>query len=126
MHLIVITSYLIAAAAFLAGTALLTAGWRGQRTGALLILATMVSVLWSAFLAYAEWRRTVAINWVLMAEVLRYGAWLVFLSALFGAWPMSGLLRGLRVRSDAQATQQAGHWPGAEQGAQENKPDAVA
>ena len=101
MHLIVITSYLIAAAAFLAGTALLAVGWRGQRTGALLILATMVSVLWSAFLAYAEWRRTVAINWILMAEVLRYGAWLVFLSALFGAWPMSGLLRGLRVAAHA-------------------------
>ena len=101
MHLIVITSYLIAAAAFLAGTALLTVGWRGQRTGALLILATTISILWSAFLAYAEWRRTVAINWVLMAEVLRYGAWLVFLSALFGAWPMSGLLRGLRVAAHA-------------------------
>jgi len=101
MHLIVITSYLIAAAAFLAGTALLTVSWRGQRTGALLILATTVSVLWGAFLAYAEWRPTVAINWVLMAEVLRYGAWLVFLSALFGAWPMSGLLRGLRVAAHA-------------------------
>jgi putative PEP-CTERM system histidine kinase len=97
MHLIVITSYLIAAAAFLAGTALLAVGWRGQRTGALLILATLVSVLWSGFLAYAEWRHSVAINWILMAEVLRYGAWLVFVSALFGAWPMSGLLRGLRV-----------------------------
>ncbi|TAL86720.1 MAG: PEP-CTERM system histidine kinase PrsK [Rhodanobacter sp.] len=97
MHLIVISSYLVAATAFLAGTVLLGVGWRGQRTGALLILATMVSVLWAAFLAYAEWRRTVAINWVLMAEVLRYGAWLVFVSALFGAWPMSGLLRGLRV-----------------------------
>ncbi|HUW54501.1 MAG TPA: XrtA/PEP-CTERM system histidine kinase PrsK [Rhodanobacter sp.] len=101
MHLIVIASYLIAAAAFLAGTALLSVGWRGQRTGAMLILAMMVSVLWSAFLAYAEWRRTVAINWVLMTEILRYGAWLVFVSALFSAWPMSGLLRGLRVAAHA-------------------------
>ena len=101
MHLIVIASYLIAAAAFLAGTALLSVGWRGQRTGAMLILAMMVSVLWSAFLAYAEWRRTVAINWVLMAEILHYGAWLVFVSALFSAWPMSGLLRGLRVAAHA-------------------------
>ena len=101
MHLIVITSYLIAAAAFLAGTALLAAGWRGQRTGALLILATMVSVLWSALLAYAEWQRIVANNWVLMAEVLRYGAWLVFLGALSDVGPMSGLLRGLRVTAHA-------------------------
>ncbi len=96
MHLIVITSYLTAAAAFLAGMALLGVGWRGQRTGALLILATMVSVLWSAFLAYAEWQHTVAISWILMAEILRYGAWLVFLSALSGAG-----LRGLRVAANA-------------------------
>jgi putative PEP-CTERM system histidine kinase len=101
MHLIVITSYLIASAAFLAGTVLLGIGWRGQRTGVLLILATLVSVLWSGFLAYAEWVHTVAINWVLMAEILRYGAWLVFLSALFKAWPMSGLLRGLRAVAHA-------------------------
>ncbi|TAM57368.1 MAG: PEP-CTERM system histidine kinase PrsK [Rhodanobacter sp.] len=101
MHLIVIASYLITAAAFLAGAALLGAGWRGQRTGALLILAMLVSVLWGAFLSYAEWRRTVAVNWILMAEILRYGAWLVFVSALFSAWPMSGLLRGLRFAAHA-------------------------
>lgn len=101
MHLIVMTSYLIATAAFLAGTVLLGIGWRGQRTGALLILATLVSVLWSAFLAYAEWRHTLAMNWLLMAEILRYGAWLAFVSALFGAWPASGLLRALRVVAHA-------------------------
>ena len=101
MHIIVIASYLIAAAAFLAGTALLAVSWRGQRTGALLLLATTTAVAWGAFLAYAEWRGTVAINWVLLAEVLRYGALLVFVSALFGAWPMSGLLRGLRVVAHA-------------------------
>lgn len=97
MHLIVIASYLTAAGAFLAATALLALSWRGQRTGALLVLATAVSALWGAFLAYSEWQRNLAINWLLLGEVLRYGAWLVFLSALFGAWPMSGLLRGMRV-----------------------------
>jgi putative PEP-CTERM system histidine kinase len=97
MHTIVIASYLIAAAAFLVGTALLTISWRGQRTGVLLIVATLVSALWGASLATAEWRHTMAINWVLLGEVLRYGAWLVFLGALFGAWPTSGLLRGLRT-----------------------------
>ena len=101
MHVIIIASYLTAAAAFLAGTALLGVSWRGQRTGALLILATMVSVLWGVFLAYAEWQRTVAVNWILLAEVLRYGAWIVFVSALFSAWPMSGLLRGLHVVAHA-------------------------
>ena len=96
MHIIVIASYLTAAVAFLVGTVLLTVSWRGQRTGVLLILATAASIVWAAFLAYVEWQRTLAVNWVLLAEVLRYGAWLVFVSALFGTWPMSGLLRGLR------------------------------
>ena len=101
MHLIVITSYLIASVAFLAGATLLGIGWRGQRTGTLLIVAMLASVLWSALLTYAEWRHTVAVHWILMAEVLRYGAWLVFLSALFSALPMSGLMRGLRVATHA-------------------------
>jgi putative PEP-CTERM system histidine kinase len=101
MHTIVIVGYLIAACAFLAGAALLAAGWRGQRTGALLILATLVSVLWGVFLAYAEWRGHVAVSWVLLAEALRYGAWLAFVGALVGALPMSGLLRGFRVGGHA-------------------------
>src|SRR6185437_2040234 len=85
MHTIVIASYLTAAVAFLASTGLLTTGWRGQRTGSLLILATTVSMLWGVFLAYAEWHRTVAANWLMVAEVLRYAAWLAFVGALFGA-----------------------------------------
>jgi putative PEP-CTERM system histidine kinase len=101
MHAIVIASYLSVAAAFLAGTALLAVGWRGQRTGALLIVATAATALWGAFLAYVAWRSNVAVNWVLMAEVLRYGAWLVFVSALSGAWSESGLLRDLRIAAHA-------------------------
>ncbi len=101
MHVIVIASYVIAAVAFLVGTALLAVSWRGQRIGALLLLAMVASVGWGAFLAYAEWQRTVAVNWVLLAETLRYGAWLVFVSALFSTWSMSGLLRGLRVAAHA-------------------------
>jgi putative PEP-CTERM system histidine kinase len=97
MHSIVIASYLIAAAAFLVGTVLLAVSWRGQRTGTLLLLATAVSAAWGAFLAYAEWQRSMPVNWVLLADVLRYGAWLAFLSALFNTWTSSGLLRGLRI-----------------------------
>lgn len=101
MHLIVIASYLTAAGVFSAATVLLALSWRGQRNGALLVLVTAVSALWGAFLAYSEWQRNLAINWLLLGEVLRYGAWLVFLCALFGAWPMSGLLRGMRVAAQA-------------------------
>ena len=101
MHMIVIASYVIAAVAFFIGTALLAVSWRGERIGAMLLLATSASVIWGVFLAYAEWQRTVAVNWLLLAEVLRYGAWLAFVSALFSTWTMSGLLRGLRVAAHA-------------------------
>src|SRR5579875_3431898 len=90
MHTIIIASYLIAAAAFLAMTVLLGASWRGQRTGALLIAAGAVSVLWGVFLAGVEWRHSVPVHWLLLAEVLRYGAWL-----------MPGPLRGLRIAAQA-------------------------
>ncbi|MEO8810768.1 MAG: XrtA/PEP-CTERM system histidine kinase PrsK, partial [Rhodanobacter sp.] len=101
MHTIVIVSYLAAAVAFLVGTILLALSWRGQRSGALLILAMTVSVLWAGFLAYAEWRGSMAVYWVLMAEVLRYGAWLGFVSALIGTGRMGGQLRRLRLAAHA-------------------------
>jgi putative PEP-CTERM system histidine kinase len=97
MHTIVIVSYLAAAVAFLAGATLLAFSWRGQRTGALLILATAASALWAAFLAYVEWQRNVPGSWVMLAEVLRYGAWIGFVSALVGIRQMAGLLGGLRT-----------------------------
>ncbi|MGH8192444.1 MAG: XrtA/PEP-CTERM system histidine kinase PrsK [Rhodanobacteraceae bacterium] len=101
MSEIILASYLTAAAAFLVGTVLLSVGWRGQRTGALLIVATLVTALWGLALAWADWQRTLAVNWVLLAEVLRYGALLVFLGALFGAWPRARLLRDLRGAAHA-------------------------
>jgi putative PEP-CTERM system histidine kinase len=97
MHIIVIVSYLVAAVAFLAGTTLLAFSWRGQRTGALLILATAASTLWAAFLAYAEWQSDVAGSWVMMVEALRYGIWLAFVCALVGTGRVAGLLHGLRI-----------------------------
>ncbi len=101
MQSIVIASYLVAAAAFAVATALLALAWRGQRTGALLVLATLVSCLWAGLLAWTAWWQTVAINWVLLADVLRYGAWLAFVGALFANWPATGLLRGLRGAAHA-------------------------
>jgi putative PEP-CTERM system histidine kinase len=101
MHLIVIASYLTATAAFLVGSALLMVGWRGQRTGAALIVAMLVTSLWGVALAYVEWQGTLPANWIMLAEVLRYGAWLFFLGTLFSAWPMSRPLHGLRVAAHA-------------------------
>ncbi|MGH8282734.1 MAG: XrtA/PEP-CTERM system histidine kinase PrsK [Gammaproteobacteria bacterium] len=97
MHSIIIVSYLTAAAAFVICGGLLLSSWRGQRIGALLMLAITVSAAWSAFVAYTEWQGTVPAAWVLIAEILRYGAWLVFVTALFSSWAMSRLIRSLRV-----------------------------
>jgi signal transduction histidine kinase len=97
MHTIVFVSYLAAGVAYFVGATLLALSWRGQRNGALLILAMTVSVLWAGFLAYAEWQRDMAVNGVLLAEMLRYGAWLTFLGSLIGAGQMAGRLRGLRI-----------------------------
>lgn len=97
MPSIVIISYLVEAAAFIGLGLLLASSWRGQRMGALLILAAGVSVLWGAFLAFAAWWASIAVSWLLLAEILRYGAWLGFVTALFGMWAMPAFLRGLRV-----------------------------
>ena len=97
MHTIILASYIIAAAAFLVVTGLLAVGWRGQRTGALLVVATTVSMAWGVLLAWAEWTQTLGIYWLLLAEALRYGAWLAFLGVLLGSFSMSGLLRGVRL-----------------------------
>src|SRR5699024_465167 len=96
MHAIVIASYLTAAIAFFAVTLLLALGWRGRRSGVLLMLATGVSTLWSVLLAYTQWHHALPAHWLMFAEVLRYGAWLTFVSSLLGAWSMSGVLRGMR------------------------------
>ncbi len=101
MHVIVIASYLTAAIAFFAVTLLLALGWRGRRSGMLLMLATGVSTLWSVLLAYTEWHHALPANWLMLAEVLRYGAWLAFVSSLLGAWSMSGVLRGMRHGAQA-------------------------
>ena len=97
MHVIILASYITAAVAFLAATGVLAAGWRGQRTGALLVVATTVSMLWGVLLAWAEWKHALPIYWLLTGEVLRYGAWLTFLGALLGGFSMSGVLRGARI-----------------------------
>jgi putative PEP-CTERM system histidine kinase len=93
MDVVVVASYLTAAAAFFAASALLAAGWRGQRTGAMLVLASVVMVAWSVFLAWAETHQALPTPWLMLAEVLRNGAWLAFAGALFTGWPLGSALR---------------------------------
>jgi putative PEP-CTERM system histidine kinase len=74
-----VTSYALAAAAYLIFTILLLTGWRGRLQGGLLVLATGFTVLWAATLvAWSGWG-VPGDALVQMMETLHLLAWLVFM-----------------------------------------------
>lgn len=95
MSAVVIVSYLSSVAAYGLLALLLASSWRGQRVGGVLIIAAIVSALWSFFLAYVAWKGTIATAWVFVADALHYGAWLGFLTALLASRNTPKWLRGI-------------------------------
>lgn len=75
--------YGVAGFAFLILSTLLVISWQGKLTGALLTSAAVISSLWGLTLAISTSAPSVDMLEVFIAETLRNGAWLVFLSALF-------------------------------------------
>ncbi|WP_405229990.1 XrtA/PEP-CTERM system histidine kinase PrsK [Lentisalinibacter sediminis] len=76
--------YGLAGAAFLILTVLLLTSWQGRLHGALLTAAAGLSALWGVALAVSlSPDPALGVLKVFVAETLRNGAWLVFLSALF-------------------------------------------
>ena len=74
-----VTSYALAAAAYLIFTILLVTGWRRRLEGGLLVLATSFTVLWAvAHASWAGWRLPPA-GLVQMLETLHLLVWFVFL-----------------------------------------------
>jgi putative PEP-CTERM system histidine kinase len=74
-----VTSYTLAAAAYLIFAILLVTGWRRRSEGGLLVLATSVTILWAAVHAsWAGWRLPPA-GLVQMLETLHLLVWFVFL-----------------------------------------------
>ncbi|MCJ7453254.1 MAG: PEP-CTERM system histidine kinase PrsK [Steroidobacteraceae bacterium] len=91
-------SYGLAAGSFLLLTLLLLTSWEGRAQGVRLIVASAVTTLWAALLALGSQVLLVSVPVVLLAEVLRYGAWFVVLTGLAGsAGIASGLSRAVHV-----------------------------
>jgi putative PEP-CTERM system histidine kinase len=73
------TGYGIALAAFLALAVVLAIGWQGRIQGSLLVVAAVVSILWSGVMA---WGTVAGAHWpkvLLSVDLLRDTAWIVFL-----------------------------------------------
>ena len=75
--------YGVAGFAFLILGTLLVVSWQGKLHGALLTAAAVISSLWGFTLAISTSDPTLGVPKVFVAETLRNGAWLVFLSVLF-------------------------------------------
>ena len=75
--------YGLAALAFLTLTVLLVTSWQGRFKGAALAIAAACSAFWGTALALAFSNPELAVAKVFLAETLRNGSWLVFLSTLF-------------------------------------------
>ena len=76
-------------------TLLLLTGWRGTRTGIYLITACLISALWAGVLAVQTARGAFHPLTLFVVEVLRSGAWIVFLTRLLGEIGASRTMRYL-------------------------------
>lgn len=75
--------YGLAAIAFLTLTVLLITSWQGRLKGAALAIAAACSSLWALALTLGFYGPSLGVAEVFLAETLRNGSWLVFLSTLF-------------------------------------------
>ena len=77
-------SYLAATFAFLVLTMLMIAGWKGRVQGGMLIVASVISLVWAAVFTIQSAYGPFSMNTIFIAEILRDGAWIYFLSRLIG------------------------------------------
>ena len=77
-----LVSYGLAATGFLLLTLLLLTSWEGRSQGVRLVVACGVTALWAALLATGSSAVPVPAPLMLLAEVLRYGAWFIVLTGL--------------------------------------------
>jgi len=75
-------SYGLAATGFLFLTLLLATAWEGRGQGVRLIAACAVTTLWAALFALGAGHISLSPSTVVLAELLRYGAWFVVLTGL--------------------------------------------
>lgn len=82
MNSIGVVSYAAASIAFLAITLLLMVSWRGRSVGVRLIVATALTSLWGAVLAWAGMLERAPLQAIYLIEMLRTGAWILVLVSL--------------------------------------------
>ncbi len=80
------SSYLLAAIGFLVLGLPVLSGWRGRAQRVTLPLACLASALWAGVLAWEASRQVVWSPLSGLLEVVRDGAWALFLVALLGHW----------------------------------------
>jgi putative PEP-CTERM system histidine kinase len=109
-----VIAYGTASAGFLLLTLLLLTSWEGRGQGGRLVVASGVTTLWAALLAYDAWSGGVQIAALALAEFLRDGAWLLVLTGLTslpGPWArlsQASLLAALTATALAAAQLIAG------------------
>src|SRR5262245_53298613 len=95
---VAMVSYAAAAAAFLFLFLLLIASWRGRLPGMLLALGSVATVAWAGATAYLVAQPVHRLLAAELLEVVRSGAWLLFLLVLVGyTHKQTGLVRGIAV-----------------------------
>jgi putative PEP-CTERM system histidine kinase len=87
-----LVSYGFASVAFLVLGLLLITSWEGRAQGVRLIVACVVTAAWAALLAYGASTERLPTAVAFLAELLRYGAWLIVLTGLTGS---AGIAAGL-------------------------------
>ena len=93
-----LVSYTLAATGFLLLTLLLGVSWEGRAQGVRLVVACFVTAAWAALIAAGSQFATVPMSGLVLAELLRYGAWFVVLTGLAGtAGIAQHLSRGVHV-----------------------------
>ena len=92
MEMAGVVGYAIAALAFAALALLLAVGWEGRSRGLSLVLASALTALWTAALAFFAWSETAPSGLLFVGETVTTGAWLGVLSSLSGS---AGLPRRL-------------------------------
>lgn len=85
--------YALVGALYAVLTVLLLTSWRGRTIGGYLIVACLVSVVWSVVLASQTASGTVNPLLLFVVEVLRTGAWITFMARLLAEIGVSRLVR---------------------------------
>ncbi len=85
--------YALVGALYAVLTALLLTSWRGRTIGGYLIVACLVSVVWSVVLASQTASGTVNPLLLFVVEVLRTGTWITFMARLLAEIGVSRLVR---------------------------------